>query len=85
MSSRTATVVNRCSGLSALPRCLLLGGLAGVASWALGAPPAHAQASTAQITVLYDAFGKTSTMRKDWGVFRIYRIWRQAHFVRYRQ
>jgi hypothetical protein len=23
--------------------------------------------STAQITVLYDAFGKTSTMRKDWG------------------
>jgi 7,8-dihydropterin-6-yl-methyl-4-(beta-D-ribofuranosyl)aminobenzene 5'-phosphate synthase len=28
---------------------------------------AHAQSSTGQITVLYDAFGKTSTMRKDWG------------------
>src|SRR5947199_2491525 len=57
MSWRTAT----------LPRCLLFGALAAVASWALSAPPAHAQASTAQITVLYDAFGKTSTMRKDWG------------------
>jgi 7,8-dihydropterin-6-yl-methyl-4-(beta-D-ribofuranosyl)aminobenzene 5'-phosphate synthase len=36
-------------------------------SWAAGAPAAHAQASPAQITVLYDAFGKTSTMTKDWG------------------
>ena len=32
-----------------------------------GAPPAYAQSNTAQITVLYDAFGKTSTMKKDWG------------------
>jgi 7,8-dihydropterin-6-yl-methyl-4-(beta-D-ribofuranosyl)aminobenzene 5'-phosphate synthase len=38
-----------------------------MASWALDAPPARAQASAAQITVLYDAFGKTSTMKKDWG------------------
>src|SRR5262249_40619249 len=30
-------------------------------------PPAHAQPSAKQITVLYDAFGKTSTMTKDWG------------------
>jgi len=33
----------------------------------IGASPAYPQSSTAQITVLYDAFGKTSTMRKDWG------------------
>src|SRR3984885_12078339 len=33
----------------------------------LGAPTANAQSSTGQITVLYDAFGKTSTMTKDWG------------------
>jgi 7,8-dihydropterin-6-yl-methyl-4-(beta-D-ribofuranosyl)aminobenzene 5'-phosphate synthase len=34
---------------------------------AISTSPAHAQSSTGQITVLYDAFGKTSTMRKDWG------------------
>ena len=34
---------------------------------AIGASPASAQSNTAQITVLYDAFGKTSTMKKDWG------------------
>src|SRR5262245_15042805 len=33
----------------------------------IGASPAYAQSSTGQITVLYDAFGKTSTMKKDWG------------------
>jgi 7,8-dihydropterin-6-yl-methyl-4-(beta-D-ribofuranosyl)aminobenzene 5'-phosphate synthase len=32
-----------------------------------GSSAATAQSSTAQITVLYDAFGKTSTMTKDWG------------------
>lgn len=31
------------------------------------APVASAAAGSAQITVLYDAFGKTSTMQKDWG------------------
>jgi 7,8-dihydropterin-6-yl-methyl-4-(beta-D-ribofuranosyl)aminobenzene 5'-phosphate synthase len=31
------------------------------------AAPAYAQSGPAQITVLYDAFGKTSTMTKDWG------------------
>ena len=31
------------------------------------ASPAYAEPSTGQITVLYDAFGKTSTMKKDWG------------------
>jgi 7,8-dihydropterin-6-yl-methyl-4-(beta-D-ribofuranosyl)aminobenzene 5'-phosphate synthase len=33
----------------------------------MGATAAVAQKETAQITVLYDAFGKTSTMTKDWG------------------
>jgi 7,8-dihydropterin-6-yl-methyl-4-(beta-D-ribofuranosyl)aminobenzene 5'-phosphate synthase len=37
------------------------------ATAAVGASPAYPQSSTAQITVLYDAFGKTSTLRKDWG------------------
>jgi 7,8-dihydropterin-6-yl-methyl-4-(beta-D-ribofuranosyl)aminobenzene 5'-phosphate synthase len=32
-----------------------------------GATRASATAGNAQITVLYDAFGKTSTMQKDWG------------------
>jgi 7,8-dihydropterin-6-yl-methyl-4-(beta-D-ribofuranosyl)aminobenzene 5'-phosphate synthase len=29
--------------------------------------PAYAQSNTGEITVLYDAFGKNSTMKKDWG------------------
>ena len=33
----------------------------------ISASEARAQSSTGQITVLYDAFGKTSTMTKDWG------------------
>jgi 7,8-dihydropterin-6-yl-methyl-4-(beta-D-ribofuranosyl)aminobenzene 5'-phosphate synthase len=49
--------------------------LTGVAGWAvlafaalaIGGFPAEAQTSAGQITVLYDAFGKTSTMKKDWG------------------
>jgi 7,8-dihydropterin-6-yl-methyl-4-(beta-D-ribofuranosyl)aminobenzene 5'-phosphate synthase len=34
---------------------------------ATGAFAANAQSSAAQITLLYDAFGKTSTLTKDWG------------------
>ena len=34
---------------------------------AAGATPAVAEQDKAEITVLYDAFGKTSTMKKDWG------------------
>jgi len=34
---------------------------------AISGSEASAQSSSAQITVLYDAFGKTSTMTKDWG------------------
>src|SRR2546426_6283449 len=47
---------------TSLPR---LAGLAAIV--AVSVSPAHAQSSTGQITVLYDAFGKTSTMKKDWG------------------
>lgn len=41
-----------------------------LAACAATTPPpfaARADASTSQITVLYDAFGKTSAMQKDWG------------------
>lgn len=60
-------ILIRHSKLSALPHCLLLSALAAIGSSAADAPSAHAESSAAQITVLYDAFGKTSTMRKDWG------------------
>lgn len=49
---------------------ILLSRIAGVAAIAASATApcfAQAQASAGQITVLYDAFGKTSTMTKDWG------------------
>jgi 7,8-dihydropterin-6-yl-methyl-4-(beta-D-ribofuranosyl)aminobenzene 5'-phosphate synthase len=55
------------SELSALSRCFLLGASAAMGFLAAGSPPGHAQSSAAQITVIYDAFGKTSTMKKDWG------------------
>jgi len=57
------------SNVSALRRCVL--GAAwtaiGCGAAAIGAVSAYAQATPGQITVLYDAFGKTSEMRKDWG------------------
>jgi 7,8-dihydropterin-6-yl-methyl-4-(beta-D-ribofuranosyl)aminobenzene 5'-phosphate synthase len=62
-----AVVIDWHCGLAALPRCLLWVGLAAAAFSGAGAPSARAQADAAQITVLYDAFGKTSTMKKDWG------------------
>jgi 7,8-dihydropterin-6-yl-methyl-4-(beta-D-ribofuranosyl)aminobenzene 5'-phosphate synthase len=60
-------ILNRDFSSSALLRCLVFGGLAAVAWCALGVSSARAEVSSAQITVLYDAFGKTSTMKKDWG------------------
>ncbi|HUL40838.1 MAG TPA: MBL fold metallo-hydrolase [Burkholderiales bacterium] len=41
--------------------------LAGCASTATQEQAANADSKKAQITSLYDAFGKTSTMQKDWG------------------
>jgi 7,8-dihydropterin-6-yl-methyl-4-(beta-D-ribofuranosyl)aminobenzene 5'-phosphate synthase len=38
-----------------------------VSAVAIGASPAYPLSNAGQITVLYDAFGKTSTMKKDWG------------------
>ena len=35
---------------------------------AIGVSAANAQSSTGQITVLYDAFGKSTVMTKDWGL-----------------
>jgi 7,8-dihydropterin-6-yl-methyl-4-(beta-D-ribofuranosyl)aminobenzene 5'-phosphate synthase len=48
---------------------LAAGGLIATASQltAIAAPPALAGSSAAQITILYDAFGKPSTLTKDWG------------------
>src|SRR6476646_6882912 len=53
----------------ALPPALLasLALLAGCASTASSPPAASADPAKAQITVLYDAFGKASSMQKDWG------------------
>jgi 7,8-dihydropterin-6-yl-methyl-4-(beta-D-ribofuranosyl)aminobenzene 5'-phosphate synthase len=47
-----------------LPR---VAGVAAIVSSAIGPCLAQAQMGAGQITVLYDAFGKTSTMTKDWG------------------
>lgn len=41
--------------------------LAGCAATTTPPPGARADPSKAQITVLYDAFGKSSAMQKDWG------------------
>jgi hypothetical protein len=38
-----------------------------VSAATVGTAPAYGQSSTAEITVLYDAFGTASTMKKDWG------------------
>jgi 7,8-dihydropterin-6-yl-methyl-4-(beta-D-ribofuranosyl)aminobenzene 5'-phosphate synthase len=54
------------SRLSPLSRCVLAGAAA-AGLLAAGSSSSHAQSSTAQITVIYDAFGKTSEMKKDWG------------------
>jgi 7,8-dihydropterin-6-yl-methyl-4-(beta-D-ribofuranosyl)aminobenzene 5'-phosphate synthase len=55
-------ILNWLSKLSLLPCWVLV-----FASALVAASSARAEASKAEITVLYDAFGKTSTMKKDWG------------------
>src|SRR5215813_4930485 len=47
-----------------LPR---VAGLAAIVASVTAPSFAQAQTSAGQITVLYDAFGNTSTMTKDWG------------------
>jgi len=53
------------SGAAALSA--LVGGVAGCAATTSPPPATSADPSNAQITVLYDAFGKASAMQKDWG------------------
>lgn len=48
--------------------CLVSTTLSASSAWAAAdAPPATSKAHKAEITILYDAFGKSSTMKKDWG------------------
>src|SRR5690349_25118301 len=47
-------------------RYVLFAGMT-MAAAAIGASPAHTQSSAGQITVLYDAFGPASALKKDWG------------------
>jgi 7,8-dihydropterin-6-yl-methyl-4-(beta-D-ribofuranosyl)aminobenzene 5'-phosphate synthase len=48
--------------------CLIASILSTPSSWAAGnASPVTSEPSNAEITVLYDAFGKHSAMKKDWG------------------
>ena len=59
-----------------------------VLCWRMGRgrlTPALAEPDKAEITVLYDAFGKTSTMTEGLGILRLHRVRRQAHPVRHRQ
>src|SRR5262245_46264033 len=70
-------IISRTGGVIMIPNWLskfsaLLPRVAGLAaivslSTAISSWPTHAQSGAGQITVLYDAFGKTSTMKKDWG------------------
>ena len=48
--------------------CLVSATLHASFAWAAAdMPPAESEAHKAQITILYDAFGKSPTMKKDWG------------------
>jgi 7,8-dihydropterin-6-yl-methyl-4-(beta-D-ribofuranosyl)aminobenzene 5'-phosphate synthase len=67
MSGRTTMSLNSYLSLTTWSGRLLFGGLVAMGCWAAGALPALSQTSTAQITILYDAFGKDRSMRKDWG------------------
>ena len=54
------TVRYACKALAAAVLVLL-------AAWTAAGTTALAATDKAEITILYDAFGKTSTMKKDWG------------------
>src|SRR5436309_13255640 len=71
------------SGVAALSA--LVAGVAGCAATTSPPPAVSADPSKAQITVLYDAFGKASAMQKGLGVRRAHRLRWQAHPVRHRQ
>ena len=54
------------SKASALSRCIL-GVCMALGLSASGTQPGYAQSSAAQITIIYDAFGMPSSLKKDWG------------------
>src|SRR5215471_16497572 len=61
--------VSRTKRLSGVAHCFAAMGMV-LGGSAATSPPSQAVTtgrSPAQITVLYDAFGKTSSMQKDWG------------------
>src|SRR5262249_52905976 len=70
MDSRTNATISRrevlCAGSTAVLSALVTG-LAGCAAGTSPPPAMGADPSKAQLTVLYDAFGKASAMQKDWG------------------
>jgi 7,8-dihydropterin-6-yl-methyl-4-(beta-D-ribofuranosyl)aminobenzene 5'-phosphate synthase len=70
MESRTNAPISRrevlCAG-GAAALSALVGGLGGCATATSPPPAGGADLSKAQLTVLYDAFGKASAMQKDWG------------------
>ncbi len=62
---------NRRSNAFAMLRSFLIcasatGGLV-AGGLAASTPPVHAQSNPAQITIIYDAFGKASNLKQDWG------------------
>jgi 7,8-dihydropterin-6-yl-methyl-4-(beta-D-ribofuranosyl)aminobenzene 5'-phosphate synthase len=54
-------------GSSAAALSALVGGVAGCTAATVQRPGMNTDPAEAQITVLYDAFGKASAMEKDWG------------------
>jgi 7,8-dihydropterin-6-yl-methyl-4-(beta-D-ribofuranosyl)aminobenzene 5'-phosphate synthase len=60
-------IINPHSKRPAALRGFLFVALAMALVFAAGVPAGRAQSNVAQITVIYDAFGKPSEMKKDWG------------------
>lgn len=64
---RLDCVIPQCVNSWAISSAVVLLLFIASAATVSAAPTASAAAGNAQITVLYDAFGKASTMQKDWG------------------
>lgn len=70
MNQKTTAVISRRDVLrstSAVALSALVGGAAGCTATAVQRSGMNRDAAEAQITVLYDAFGRASAMEKDWG------------------
>ena len=64
-------------------KLLLAGTITGMVMTTAAIGTASAAGPENRITILYDAFGKDASMRKDWGFFGARRDCRQAHPIRY--